>query len=53
MTSRKIWAGHITLTGKMKTAYGILLGNPYGKITIGGFGHRQKHFIKIFFKEIT
>ena len=34
-------AGHTTLVGNMRNAYGILLGNLYGKRPIGRFGHRN------------
>ena len=40
-TSGQMKAGHTTLMGKMRNAYGILVGNLFGKRPIGRFGHRD------------
>ena len=44
-------AGHTTLMGKMRNAYGILIGNIYGKRPIGIFGHRNV-LLEYIFKDI-
>jgi hypothetical protein len=44
-------AGHTTLMGKKRNAYGILPGNLYGKRPIGRSGHRNVS-LEYIFKDI-
>jgi hypothetical protein len=47
-----MWAGHVALTGEMRNAYKILVGNPEGRRQLGRPRCRWKDNIKVDFKEI-
>jgi hypothetical protein len=51
--SRRVrWAGHVALMEAEKNAYGILVGKPEGKRSLGRPRHRWVNHIKMDLREI-
>jgi hypothetical protein len=46
------WAGYVAQMGKKRNAYGILVGKPEGKRTLGRSRHRWVDNVKMDLREI-